>query len=188
MSRLIPSLETFAKVSKNHRQKDSSLSYEFCRARLQLLLACRLLGLACYITAKIIWFILLPFHRLKNRYIVRYFQWWTWLKSSSEVPIPTHFGLDYEDLHLRTPDGVTLRSYLLSQRKDVGHHQAGRVGTAMDENQTDEEVSNNMCAVIYFVLVLLFLVQFSATRPTVLMFHGMGKPWTSYTSRQGVLY
>ena len=28
----------------------------------------------------------------------------------------------------------------------------------MDENQTDEEVSNNMCAVIYFVLVLLFFV------------------------------
>jgi len=44
----------------------------------------------------------------------------------------------------------------------------------MDENQTDEEVSNNMCAVIYFVLVLLFLVQFSATRPTVLIFHGNG--------------
>jgi hypothetical protein len=36
------------------------------------------------------------------------------------VPTPADFGLPYEDLVLTTPDNVTLRSYLLVQRRDLG--------------------------------------------------------------------
>jgi len=72
--------------------------------------------------------------------------------SRTEVPLPTDFGLNYEDLNLYTPDGFTLRSYLMRQRKQLGHHQEGLVDT--HESQTDDE--------------------FAATRPTILMFHGNG--------------
>jgi hypothetical protein len=38
----------------------------------------------------------------------------------AEVPTPADFGLPYADLVLTTPDGVTLRSYLLIQKRDLG--------------------------------------------------------------------
>jgi len=72
--------------------------------------------------------------------------------SRTDVPVPTHFGLNYEDLHLYTPDGITLRSYMLRQRKELDHQKAGDAETS--ESQTDAD--------------------FAATRPTVLMFHGNG--------------
>lgn len=58
----------------------------------------------------------------------------------AEVPVPTDFGLGYEDLTLTTPDGVTLRSYLMRQQKHLKHYQAGEVEAS--ESQTDEEVSH----------------------------------------------
>lgn len=57
----------------------------------------------------------------------------------SDVPVPTDFGVNYEDLNLHTPDGIVLRSYLLRQRKDLGNHHAGKVD--FDDDETDEEVS-----------------------------------------------
>ncbi|KII85336.1 hypothetical protein PLICRDRAFT_311900 [Plicaturopsis crispa FD-325 SS-3] len=70
--------------------------------------------------------------------------------SRTEVPVPTDYDLPHEDLELETPDKVLIRSYLLVQRKDIGH---AAVAPQTDA-QTDEE--------------------FAATRPTVIMFHGNG--------------
>jgi hypothetical protein len=41
-------------------------------------------------------------------------------RARAEVPTPADFGLPYADLVLTTPDGVTLRSYLLVQKRDLG--------------------------------------------------------------------
>ncbi|KAI1792214.1 alpha/beta-hydrolase [Ganoderma leucocontextum] len=72
--------------------------------------------------------------------------------SRTEVPVPTDFDLPYRDLPLETPDGVKLRSYLLTQRKELPN-----IG-AMPIESPDEE-SNE---------------EFAARRPTILMFHGNG--------------
>ncbi|KAI0777406.1 alpha/beta-hydrolase [Trametes elegans] len=72
--------------------------------------------------------------------------------SRTEVPVPTDFGLPYQDLPLVTPDNVTLRCYLLTQRKEMPF--VGALPVDSDESETDEE--------------------FTARRPTVLMFHGNG--------------
>ncbi|KIJ64023.1 hypothetical protein HYDPIDRAFT_28917 [Hydnomerulius pinastri MD-312] len=72
--------------------------------------------------------------------------------SRTDVDIPTKYGLVYEDLPLRTEDGVTLHCYLLMQRKEISQSQALRIDC--DEDQSNEE--------------------FAATRPTVVMFHGNG--------------
>ncbi|KAG2362901.1 alpha beta-hydrolase [Suillus spraguei] len=72
--------------------------------------------------------------------------------SRIEVPVPTDFGLEYQDLPLVTEDGITLRCYLLMQRTEINNSHAAQIDYA--DNQTDEE--------------------FASTRPTVLMFHGNG--------------
>ncbi|KAG9219795.1 hypothetical protein CCMSSC00406_0008172 [Pleurotus cornucopiae] len=72
--------------------------------------------------------------------------------SRTDVPIPSDFGLPYEDLVLHTPDGVTLRSYLLLQSKVLDNPQTAEI--AFDRRETDE--------------------QFRASRPLVMMFHGNG--------------
>ncbi|KAI0726102.1 Alpha/Beta hydrolase protein [Fomitopsis betulina] len=71
--------------------------------------------------------------------------------SRKEVPKPSDFGLEYEDLELVTPDRVKLRCYLLTQKKDLSH-----IGwDAVDSpEQSDEE--------------------YASTRPVVMMFHGNG--------------
>ncbi|KAI0367264.1 alpha/beta-hydrolase [Pilatotrama ljubarskyi] len=79
--------------------------------------------------------------------------------SRTGVPVPTDFGLPYQDLPLVTPDNVTLRCYLLTQRKELPCWGAAPVDT--DENESDEEVCRDWS-------------QFAARRPTVLMFHGNG--------------
>jgi len=38
-----------------------------------------------------------------------------------DVLKPSEFELEYQDLELRTADDVTLRCYLLLQKKDVGY-------------------------------------------------------------------
>lgn len=83
------------------------------------------------------------------------------LKEPSDVSVPTDFGLSYDNLELRTADGVTLRSYLMRQRKELGHHQAGHVGT-VDSCQTDEEVCGDMHILIHNKC--LFLDLFSSFR------------------------
>ncbi|RDX49406.1 alpha/beta-hydrolase [Lentinus brumalis] len=72
--------------------------------------------------------------------------------SRTEVPVPTDFDLPYQDLTLNTPDGVKLRCYLLTQRKELSNHGAKHIPSS--EEETDE--------------------QFAARRPTILMFHGNG--------------
>ena len=58
--------------------------------------------------------------------------------SASDVPKPSDFGLNYEDLILSTPDGIRLYSYIMRQQRELDHYQAGHVDTI--EGQTDEEV------------------------------------------------
>ncbi|KAI6044601.1 Alpha/Beta hydrolase protein [Pisolithus marmoratus] len=62
------------------------------------------------------------------------------------------YGLAYEGVELKTEDGVLLRCYLLTQRKEVNHAYALQF-------PVNDEMSNE---------------EFAATRPTVLMFHGNG--------------
>ncbi|KIL59739.1 hypothetical protein M378DRAFT_168878 [Amanita muscaria Koide BX008] len=70
-----------------------------------------------------------------------------------EVPLPTDFGLPYEDLPLKTPDGVTLRCYLLTQKKSLATSHSDFIKQEMvDSYSSDEELA--------------------ASRPTVIMFHG----------------
>jgi hypothetical protein len=54
----------------------------------------------------------------------------------TEVPVPTDFGLTYDDLKLRTSDNIHIRAYLLLQKKEISQ------GTRVDvsDNETDEEV------------------------------------------------
>ncbi|KAI6032729.1 Alpha/Beta hydrolase protein [Pisolithus orientalis] len=73
-------------------------------------------------------------------------------ESRTEVPSPDMYGLHYEGVELKTEDGVLLRCYLLTQRKEVGHPYALQI-------PVNDEMSND---------------EFTATRPTVLMFHGNG--------------
>ncbi|KAK0450350.1 Alpha/Beta hydrolase protein [Desarmillaria tabescens] len=74
------------------------------------------------------------------------------------VESPSSFGLHYEDVDLKTSDGVTLRCYLLPQKKELPR--PTRFSTIpitplnYSETETDEE--------------------FMARRPTVIMFHGNG--------------
>ncbi|KAL0959367.1 hypothetical protein HGRIS_014621 [Hohenbuehelia grisea] len=72
--------------------------------------------------------------------------------SRTDVPVPSDFGLPYEDLVLTTKDGVTLRSYLLLQTRDLDNPQA--VELDHDHYASDEE--------------------FRSSRPLVMMFHGNG--------------
>ncbi|KAK2462787.1 hypothetical protein APHAL10511_005178 [Amanita phalloides] len=71
----------------------------------------------------------------------------------TEVPRPTDYGLPYEDLPLKTPDGVTLGCYLLSLRRSLAATHSDYIKPeAVANYETDEE--------------------FAASRPTVVMFHG----------------
>lgn len=71
---------------------------------------------------------------------------------------PSEYGLHYEDLELKTSDGVTLRCYLLPQKKELPtqthFHSIGLSPIHYDDTETDE--------------------AFIARRPTVVMFHGNG--------------
>ena len=59
-----------------------------------------------------------------------------------DVPVPTDFGVNYEDLNLHTPDGVVLRSYILRQRKDLDNHHSGKLN--INDDETDEEVNSTL--------------------------------------------
>lgn len=55
-----------------------------------------------------------------------------------DVPLPSNFGLHYEDLELETSDGVMLKCFLISQKKDLG---AGSSHIEISRKITEEEVS-----------------------------------------------
>lgn len=62
-----------------------------------------------------------------------------WYRSQirPDVDLPTKYGLVYEDLILRTEDGITLRSYLLMQRKEISHPHALQVDWTEDQSNED---------------------------------------------------
>ncbi|TDL20367.1 alpha/beta-hydrolase [Rickenella mellea] len=70
--------------------------------------------------------------------------------SRTDVPVPTDYGVPYEDLSLDTSDGVKIRTFLLMQRRNIP--QAADIPNTDDMSDAD----------------------FAARRPTVLMFHGNG--------------
>jgi abhydrolase domain-containing protein 13 len=55
------------------------------------------------------------------------------------VPVPTDFGLPYEDVELITPDNVRIKCYLMIQRNPLDI--AGMTEIDIPEGKTDEEVS-----------------------------------------------
>ena len=66
----------------------------------------------------------------------------------AEVPVPTDFDLPYQDPHLTTPDGVKLKCFLLTQRKELLKHGAKLIHSPEDE--TDEEVRSFLYESIHF--------------------------------------
>ena len=69
----------------------------------------------------------------------------------ADVDTPDKYGLFYTDLDLKTEDGVLLRSYLLTQRKEVGHRNAMRIDVA--EEMSNEEVCalpRSSCTLSFF--------------------------------------
>ncbi|KAL5504837.1 BEM46 [Sanghuangporus vaninii] len=74
--------------------------------------------------------------------------------SRTEVPVPSAFGLPYEELVLETPDHVKVRAYLMVQKKDITQGESVVLSGKGSSGMSDEE--------------------YAATRPTVVMFHGNG--------------
>ncbi|KAJ7438316.1 Alpha/Beta hydrolase protein [Mycena galericulata] len=73
--------------------------------------------------------------------------------SRTDVAVPSAYGLPYEDLELKTSDGITLRCYLLPQSKELSKTHAVATPVPGDDLTEDE---------------------FIESRPTVMMFHGNG--------------
>jgi len=75
--------------------------------------------------------------------------------SRTEVPIPTDFGLSYQDVELVTPDNVKIKCYLMTQKsQEINLASMTEHGVATPVDKTDE--------------------VFASTRPTLIMFHGNG--------------
>ncbi|KAF8233868.1 alpha/beta-hydrolase, partial [Tricholoma matsutake] len=87
--------------------------------------------------------------------------------SRTEVPKPTDFGIPYQDLELKTSDGIRLRCYLLPQSRSLSPPEATPV---RDDAATDDEVSQYLHCCVGGLPCL----QFISSRPTVVMFHGNG--------------
>ncbi|KAK7052478.1 protein bem46 [Favolaschia claudopus] len=74
--------------------------------------------------------------------------------SRTDVPIPSTYGLPYDDLELKTSDGITLRCYMLPQTRELSKSHPSATQVVGEEDVTEDE--------------------FIAARPTVIMFHGNG--------------
>ena len=72
------------------------------------------------------------------------------IKPHPEVDIPTKYGLVYEDLALHTEDGITLRSYLLLQRKEISHTHALQVEWTEEQSNEDVRFLNLALALVMF--------------------------------------
>lgn len=91
---------------------------------------------------------------------------------------PENYGLPYEDLTLDTVDGIKIKCYLLLQRKQID--------SLSLREMTDKQVRGQLGCYFggggggnHIDFLSLFLTvdphfQFSASRPTVIMFHGNG--------------
>ena len=63
------------------------------------------------------------------------------IQADEEVPVPSDYGLPYEDLPLMTPDGITLRCYLLSLKKSLATSHPDLIKPEMVAGfETDNEV------------------------------------------------
>lgn len=58
--------------------------------------------------------------------------------ANSDVPLPSEFGLHYEDLELKTSDDVILKCFLIPQKKDLG---VGSLHMEISRGVTEDEVS-----------------------------------------------
>ncbi|KAG7439827.1 alpha/beta-hydrolase [Guyanagaster necrorhizus] len=74
------------------------------------------------------------------------------------VESPGTFGLHYDDVELKTSDGVTLRCYLLPQKKEFSRPTRFSTIPITPLNYSDTETDEKLVA----------------RRPTVIMFHGNG--------------
>ncbi|KAJ6461088.1 Alpha/Beta hydrolase protein [Mycena sanguinolenta] len=74
--------------------------------------------------------------------------------SRTDVAVPSEFGLPYEDLELKTSDGVTLRCYMLPQRKGLSNDYPAAPSVPGESSLSEDELISRC--------------------PTVLMFHGNG--------------
>lgn len=72
----------------------------------------------------------------------------------TEVPVPTDFGLEYQDLPLVTEDGFTLRCYFLMQRTEISNNHAAHIDYA--NQQTHEEVRHTV-PILYIHSLHLFV-------------------------------
>ncbi|KAK0443496.1 Alpha/Beta hydrolase protein [Armillaria borealis] len=75
------------------------------------------------------------------------------------VESPSSFGLHYEDVELKTSDGVTLRCYLLPQKKELPRPTRFSTIPITPLNYSDRETD---------------VEELMTRRPTVIMFHGNG--------------
>ncbi|KAJ6494003.1 Alpha/Beta hydrolase protein [Mycena vitilis] len=73
---------------------------------------------------------------------------------TEDVPVPSTYGLPYQDLELMTSDGITLRCYMLPQSKELARAHAAATPVPGEDDVTEDE--------------------FIISRPTVVMFHGNG--------------
>jgi pimeloyl-ACP methyl ester carboxylesterase len=78
--------------------------------------------------------------------------------------------LPYEDLELKTSDGITLRCYLLPQSKELSKTHASATPVPGEDDVTEDEVRGYLV----FEETLTIGSQFIISRPTVVMFHGNG--------------
>lgn len=63
------------------------------------------------------------------------------IQVDEEVPVPSDYGLPYEDLPLKTPDGITLRCYLLPLKKSLSTSHSDLIKPEMVRDfETDDEV------------------------------------------------
>ena len=67
------------------------------------------------------------------------------VQSIIEVIKPSDFGLPYQDLALQTPDGITLRCYLLPQTKTLSRTEAS---TIEDHTTTEDEVAPKLLFIV----------------------------------------
>lgn len=183
MSNLIPTLESFAKVSADIElyqrfvrnegslvRREPSRPLQACRQSVRFGTGSMTLstsdamfwvsascsfqcdqGSACCFLARTTSSIPPHFLRALERVCSRVFcpSSQTFSSVGAEVPVPTDFDLSYQDLSLKTPDGVTLRCYLLVQRKELSNHNANKVHSP--EEETNEEVRFSepfMCCIL----------------------------------------
>ena len=62
------------------------------------------------------------------------------LTSAEDVPVPSTFGLPYEDLELKTSDGISLRCYLLPQSKHLPKKMHNATPVPGEDDMTEDEV------------------------------------------------